>query len=446
MSKIKNIDLQQFKKMFELAINQVANDVVYINNLNVFPVPDGDTGLNLKMSLKKSWDVIETQEIKTISEFATQLSRQTLINARGNSGVIMSRIIKGFLDNLKNVNDVIEIQDLITSFINSSKFAYQSVTQPTEGTMLTVVRYINEHLAKNHDQIQDFDNLLLTVYNSAAQAVIDSPLFLSILRQNNTFDSGAYGLLKFLQGFLLAFEIPIPEVNLFQNLTSSNPQEVVKNKEINFENSSFGYCCEFVLNLNEKIAPHQKNKIAYNYDEINQKLENFGGESIVIVQEDEILKVHVHLLEPYQLLKLGQKYGEFVSIKIENMTHQFKSHVQDLIKDSEDDDFTIQRNSVIYCYLPTNELKDFIKKRYQLDYFWELEKYGEPSKKNLVNEIIKTQAKRIYGLIAEHRHKQKFLASEKLINKKQDLKLFNVKSTVGMLYIISCYSKSKPNG
>ncbi|WP_391591997.1 Dihydroxyacetone kinase-like protein, DhaL domain-containing protein [[Mycoplasma] cavipharyngis] len=444
------LNFKKFQTMLVQAIKNIVDQVEYINNLNVFPVPDGDTGLNLKQTLSKALIEVQKKDYKQINDFAQMFARETLMNARGNSGIIISRIIKGLTNPLKNCVDHISIDHLINAFKDSYQFCYTAVQNPTEGTMLTVTRFIHEALTDKYQTIETIEQLLLIVYDAAANAVIQSPNLLPVLKENNAIDSGAFAVLQFYKGFLEANEINIPEYNLFQelNLTSKKAQQKVmlKQKFINFEEKSdFGYCCEFIVSLGAKIAPNQKSKLNYNYQKIVADLDKFNAQSVVIVQEDQILKIHAHLINPDVLLKIGQKYGEFISVKIENMNLQFQDHANENIKKFESSDFVTDKKNALYAILPTTKLKLFAKERFGLNYFWDLEAQGKPNNKNLVEEIYETKAQKVYVLTSNLQERKKFQVIEKLINPKQELSIVKTTALIHVLSLLSFYEKRKAN-
>lgn len=443
---MQKINLNTLKSMFKTGVENIIKQVEYINDLNVFPVPDGDTGVNLKLTLSKAIDNVYGLKLNTIGEFCQKFSRETLMNARGNSGVIMSQIIKGLTLPLSECQNEVSLSEFIAAFDKSYELSYKAVQNPTEGTMLSVTRFIHEAIKKNINQITNFKQLLLIIYEAGSNAVIQSPNLLLVLKENNAIDSGAYALMCFYRGFLEVNKIPIPEYDFFSQIQKNTKKQNIKQLKTNFEEkNSFGYCCEFIVELGKQIAPNQPVKKKYNYDAILEELNKNQAESVVIVQEDEILKIHAHLIKPFTLLKLGQKYGEFKTVKIENMNLQFQKQIDEAIHMYESDEFNIDKNSVVFCYLPTTEIKTFVYQRFKLDYFWDLESQGEPTAKNLVEEIYATKAKKVYGLITNATQRKKFLNAAKLINKKQSLYLLNVRSTVGLLGLLSVYEKKHPN-
>lgn len=446
---MEKIELCQLKKMFQQGIVNVANSVEHLNNLNFFPVPDGDTGINLKQSLVTAWTTIKQldtkQPIQTIGELVTKFSKEVLMNAQGNSGVIMSRVIRGLTNPLRTAEQSIPTSLLVEGFYQAHQLVYGAINQPTEGTMLTVLRYIKQQLTKVNPQTISLQQLLTLVYKAASKAVVDSPKLLPVLQANQTVDSGAYGLFLFFKGFLTALNFPTPEVDFGANWSPSPSSKPTTTEGKKYFGDNFGYCCEFVLNLNSKAAPNLTPKLPYKGSQIEKQLLKVGAESIVIVKEDNLVKLHCHLIQPYYLLKLGQKYGEFIKIKIDNMTEQHHHHINSLIAQIENLPFVPKINAVIYCYLPTTEVQEFVTNRFALQHFWNLETNGKPTYKDLAKVIYETKAKKIYGLITEPVQKKNFLYAEKFIPKKQELKTFHVQSLLGVLYILSQYQQHKKN-
>ncbi|MDQ0514055.1 DAK2 domain fusion protein YloV [Mycoplasmoides fastidiosum] len=446
----KQITFSKLKEMLIKGIDNIIAQSDYINDLNVFPVPDGDTGLNLKQTLSKAMEAVSHQNFNGINDFSKTFARETLMNARGNSGIIISRVIRGLTMPLDHCVDDVNLDDFFNAFQKSYEISYTAVQNPTEGTMLSVTRFIAEALETQKPNIESIEQLLTIVYAAAANAVIQSPNLLPVLKENNAIDSGAFALLQFYRGFLEANDLPITEYNLFQELSvqsaKDQQKELLKQKQSNFEEKSgFGYCCEFVLRLGLKIAPNQKTKRDYQYDEIINDLDAYNAESVVIVQEDDILKIHAHLLAPDKLLKIGQRYGEFISVKIENMNLQFQEHIADRFQKYESDDLILDKKSAIFTFLPTTELKQFVHDRYGLDYLWDLEAQGSPNNKHLVEEFYETKAQRIYVFAINAKQKRKLTNAEQFINRKQNLQIIQVSSYMNALFLLSFYEKRRPN-
>ena len=298
-----------FKQMLRSASNNLNNEKARVDALNVFPVPDGDTGTNMSMTFTNGVNEALNNGSENLSVVCKSLSRGLLMGARGNSGVILSQIFRGFYQYV-DTKEEIDVKDLSLAMYNGSKVAYKAVMRPVEGTILTVVREASEY-AKIHVEnnpectIKEYLDVLV---KEAKISLDHTPELLPVLKEVGVVDSGGTGLLCVLEGFKAFVDgNPIEANEIAQNVDATNQMEM--------ENEGFGYCTEFIVRLDENSI-----KI-FNEDKLRTKLAKLG-ESIVVVQDEDIVKVHVHTLTPGDALNLAQRYGEFVKIKIENMQEQ----------------------------------------------------------------------------------------------------------------------------
>lgn len=298
-----------FKQMLRSASNNLNNEKARVDALNVFPVPDGDTGTNMSMTFTNGVNEALNNGSENLSAVAKSLSRGLLMGARGNSGVILSQIFRGFYQYVDGKEEI-DVKDLSLAMFNGSKVAYKAVMRPVEGTILTVIREASEY-AKIHVENQPectIEQYLDVLVNEAKVSLDHTPELLPVLKEVGVVDSGGTGLLCVLEGFKAFVDGNPIEANQGQdNVDASNQMEL--------ENEGFGYCTEFIVRLDENSI-----KI-FNEEKLRTKLAKLG-ESIVVVQDEDIVKVHVHTLTPGDALNLAQRYGEFVKIKIENMQEQ----------------------------------------------------------------------------------------------------------------------------
>lgn len=288
--------------------NNLSNHHHEVDALNVFPVPDGDTGTN--MNLTFSAGVKDTQSILTmnVGDISKVLSKGLLMGARGNSGVILSQIFRGFYQSVEGKADIYA-KDFADAFVKGTEIAYKAVMRPVEGTILTVLResskqaqdYLKTYPEK--DILEYFDFLIA----SAHESLLRTPDLLPVLKEVGVVDSGAYGYIKILEGFRLGLQGN--PVALLDNI------EVSEGVQKNLENEEFGYCTEFIVRLTPELID------TFSELELRERLSRLG-DSIVVVQDEEIVKVHIHTLIPGDALNLGQRYGDFVKLKIENMQEQ----------------------------------------------------------------------------------------------------------------------------
>ncbi|MFV0380460.1 MAG: DAK2 domain-containing protein [Anaerorhabdus sp.] len=298
----------KLKAMLRNGSNNLNNYKNEIDALNVFPVPDGDTGTNMSMTFSSGTkDAIELASDE-LSLVAKALSKGLLMGARGNSGVILSQIFRGFYQELEGKKEA-TVSDLASAFLNGSIVSYKAVMRPVEGTILTVIRESSEmakiHLENNPDiSINEYMDVLCM---EAKKTLDYTPELLPILKEVGVVDSGGAGLLKVLEGFKAALLGEVIE-------TDNSINDVVKS---NIENTSgeFGYCTEFIVRLNhESLNTFKEDRLRLSLSKL--------GDSIVVVKDDDIVKVHVHTLTPGNALNIAQRYGEFVKLKIENMQEQ----------------------------------------------------------------------------------------------------------------------------
>lgn len=306
MKKLNGID---FKKMLSSGAANLENNQNEINALNVFPVPDGDTGTNMSMTFSNGYKEANNCLSNDICDIAKALSKGLLMGARGNSGVITSQIFRGFAQYIEG-KESLSAKEIAEAFENGTRVAYKAIMKPIEGTILTVIRESSWYA--NHD-FKNNPNITIEEYFSNLEKYMEeslqnTPELLPVLKEANVVDSGGAGLLKIIQGFNAFFNgSPI----------KLNPLTVELNKSAQsvFENDEFGYCTEFILTLSDKyLKDFDENRLKNKLAEI--------GESLVVVKDDELVKVHVHTLHPGDALNLAQRYGEFIKLKIENMQHQ----------------------------------------------------------------------------------------------------------------------------
>ena len=296
-----------FKQMLIAGARNLANHADIVDALNVFPVPDGDTGKNMTMTFTAGANKVGTATEGSIGALTKQLSRELLMGARGNSGVILSQLFRGFATGLDGL-EVATIEDLAKALDSGVQTAYKAVMKPVEGTILTVAR---ESAADALANYTNFDNVIDFYEYVVAQMKMSldgTPELLPVLKEAGVIDSGGQGLLYVYEGFLKALKGE--EVALDDKAGVEISNAVASD----FDHDEFGYCTEFIVRLDNE-------KAAFNETMFRQKLGELG-DSIVVVQDDDIVKVHVHTLTPGDALNMAQRHGEFVTLKIENMTEQ----------------------------------------------------------------------------------------------------------------------------
>ena len=258
---MKTIDSKKFLDMFGAGCQQITDSCDYINELNVFPVPDGDTGTNLKITTNSAYEstLQKISDNSTFVEITSILSRQLLMNARGNSGVIFSQIFRGFFDSIKEENNKLDCDLLKKCLISAKERAYRSITNPIEGTILTIIRVISEEM-QNKD-IDDIEHFFKEVVSVGFDILKKTPDMLISLKEAKVVDSGGYGLCKFFEGMYLCVSgsLVTDKSNEKLKKDESDIKDITINSKNTFINNQsrseiseegFGYCCEFIIQQN----------------------------------------------------------------------------------------------------------------------------------------------------------------------------------------------------
>ena len=308
---MKFIDGKIFKMMVISASNNLYNHYPEVDALNVFPVPDGDTGMNMNLTMTSGMKEVANRSDDNLYDIAKTFSRGLLMGARGNSGVITSQIFRGFSDSLVNKTKI-DAVGLAEAFDNGRKVAYKAVLKPVEGTILTVIR---ESSAKLLDSVNPKTTIeeAFEILLAEANASLDrTPNLLPVLKEVGVVDSGGAGLIKILEGMQSAVTGYVINRHEAEAVNASGQAQVAASEE----NEEFGYCTEFIL----RLGPSD-NKKPFNKNRFTSVL-NAHGNSLVVVQDEDLVKVHVHTLKPGDIFNYAQQFGEFVKLKCENMTEQ----------------------------------------------------------------------------------------------------------------------------
>ncbi len=300
-----------FKQMLESGANNLTNKFPEIDALNVFPVPDGDTGTNMSLTFNAGVKDALSCGSENVCEIAKVLSKGLLMGARGNSGVITSQIFRGLAQGVEGMNEINGFQ-LANALVNGSRVAYKAVMRPVEGTILTVVREAADYTYAFASQTADVscEAVMDKMVEEAIESLKRTPELLPVLKEVGVVDSGGAGLVTILQGFASAIKGTVIELSKQQG-----DSEVAGAA---LESEEFGYCTEFIVRLDDTA------RMSFQEHVLRDALANIGN-SIVCVQDEDIVKVHVHTLTPGEALNLGQRYGEFVKLKIENMQEQHEN-------------------------------------------------------------------------------------------------------------------------
>ena len=327
------IDGVIFKRMIISGANNLYNTYPEIDNLNVFPVPDGDTGTNMNLTMSSGVQEVFNKTESSLSKVASDFALGLFSSGRGNSGVILSAIFKGFAEALKG-KDSTDALGFADAFVMGRKVAYNSVITPVEGTILTVIREASQAL---YDQVKPnmaIDKCMDILYDEAMKSLARTPDLLPALKEVGVVDSGGAGLCKILEGFKKALHNDIVEKNMPTVVTSSTPYtsakpvvEEVGNVQAKFAHKEFGYCTQFLLNLAD-ANNLPKDKKLFNEKRFKAVLESHGN-SIVYSKNDSLVKIHIHTLKPGDILTYAQQFGEFKTIKVDNMSEQHEELLLD---------------------------------------------------------------------------------------------------------------------
>lgn len=313
--------------------NNLYNNYPEVDALNVFPVPDGDTGTNMNLTISSGAKEIATRNDASVYDVAKAFSRGLLMGARGNSGVILSQIFRGFAQGLKGKIEA-TAQDISNALLMGKEVAYKAVMRPVEGTILTVIRESSQALADSVYPDMPLDEALDILLKEARESLKRTPNLLPVLKEAGVVDSGGAGLCKIIEGFDLALHNQIVEKNMPDVVSDSVVEPIIGNVQASLEHKEFGYCTEFILKLPEDpIKAKKKNFVPSRFSGVL----NSHGNSIVMVHDDDLIKVHIHTLNPGNILTYAQQFGEFVKIKVENMSEQHTHLIEEDAKAKEDE-------------------------------------------------------------------------------------------------------------
>lgn len=325
MSKITTSLLQE---MVQAAATRLGKQAEYVNSLNVFPVPDGDTGTNMGMTMDNGAKAVADQSASTVGEVGQILSKGLLMGARGNSGVITSQLFRGFGQSIKDKTEL-DGQDLAHAFQAGVEVAYKAVMKPVEGTILTVSRGAASAAIKKAESTNDAVEVMRAALDGAKAALAKTPEMLPVLKEVGVVDSGGQGLVFIYEGFLSALTGEYIASEDFQ-ATPATMTEMINAEHhksvaghVATEDITFGYCTEIMIGL--KQGPTYVKD--FDYEEFRNYLSNLG-DSLLVVNDDEIVKVHVHTEDPGLVMQEGLKYGSLVKVKVDNMRNQHEAQVE----------------------------------------------------------------------------------------------------------------------
>ena len=313
---------EDFKAMVAIGAERLSENAEYVNSLNVFPVPDGDTGTNMNLSFTSGAERVRLSNATKIDQLGSDLAKGLLMGARGNSGVILSQLFRGFSKAIEG-KATLNTADFAEAFSHGVETAYKAVMKPVEGTILTVARESAKAGVKKAEHTDDIIELMGTVLKVAQIALDKTPDLLPVLKEVGVVDSGGQGLVYIYEGFMESLtgeKVPSAEKVISQaDVTEIAHQENYHNvsHSIATEDIEFGYCTEIMVKLGEGETVTD----TFDYDTFRNHL-NEIGDSLLVVADDEIVKVHVHTEYPGEVMNYGQKFGSLMKIKVDNMRMQ----------------------------------------------------------------------------------------------------------------------------
>lgn len=317
---ISKINGKLFADMIIQGAQNLSNNADLVDSLNVYPVPDGDTGTNMNLTMTSGREEVENNLSKNIGELGKTFSKGLLMGARGNSGVILSQLFRGFCKNIESESEI-NSKLLAESFQAGVETAYKAVMKPVEGTILTVAKDAAQAAVEKANNTEDCIELMEYIIVKANESLENTPNLLAVLKEVGVVDSGGKGLLCVYEGFLKALKGEKVEAKVVK----LDKDEFVHDEHdfhgvINTEDIIYGYCTEMMVRFG-------KNKKAFDEQEFRQDMSQFG-DSLLVINDEEIVKVHVHTEYPGKVFNYGQQYGELIKLKVENMREQHREVIR----------------------------------------------------------------------------------------------------------------------
>lgn len=411
------IDANMLKKMFLSGAQRLDSKKEWINELNVFPVPDGDTGTNMTMTIMSAAREVQAIETPTMENLAKAISMGALRGARGNSGVILSQLFRGFSKEIKEA-EVIDAQILASALERAAETAYKAVMKPKEGTILTVAKGMSTKALEVFEETDDLVEGIAQVLEYGDYVLSQTPEMLPVLKQAGVVDSGGQGLMEVLKG---AYDGLLgKEVDMSSDFKPA-AKVVVPDSDIDTADIKFGYCTEFIVMLEKPYTQDRENEFKAFLSSI--------GDSIVCVNDEDIVKVHVHTNDPGLAIQKGLSYGSLTSMKIDNMREE---HNEKVIKDAERKaaeqkaaEAAAPRKEVGFIAVSIGEGMNEIFKGLGVDYIIEGGQTMNPSTEDIMNAVDKVNADTIYVL---PNNKNIILAAEQARSLVEDKKLIVIPS------------------
>ncbi|MBZ2156382.1 DAK2 domain-containing protein [Streptococcus anginosus] len=387
-----NITTSLFQEMVQSASTRLNKQAEYVNSLNVFPVPDGDTGTNMGMTIENGAKEVADKSASTVGEVAGIFAKGLLMGARGNSGVITSQLFRGFSQSVKEKEELTG-QDLALAFQSGVEVAYKAVMKPVEGTILTVSRGAAIGAKKKAEETDDAVEVMKAALESAKVALAKTPDMLPVLKEVGVVDSGGQGLVFIYEGFLAALtgeyiaseEFQATPATMTEMINAEHHKSVASH--VATEDIKYGYCTEIMVAL--KKGPTYVKE--FDYDEFRNYL-NELGDSLLVVNDDEIVKVHVHTEDPGLVMQEGLKYGSLVKVKVDNMRNQHEAQVEK--EERENSQPTEEKEYAIIAVVAGEGLSDIFKAQ-GVDYIISGGQTMNPSTEDFIKAVEHVNARHI---------------------------------------------------
>lgn len=326
---IKLITNTEFQDMIRMGSHRLGQNAKFVNSLNVFPVPDGDTGTNMNLTFQSGYQAVNESTATGVGELAQALAKGLLMGARGNSGVITSQIFRGFGKSIVQL-ETLTAQDFAQALTAGVQTAYKAVMKPVEGTILTVAKGASQAAMRVAETDDDLTEVMRAAVSGAKKALASTPDLLPVLKEVGVVDSGGQGLVFIYEGFLKALGGNLEEGNQFQpdenemdEMLNAVHHQAVQNQFSN-DDIQNGFCTEMMVTLGQDATTSD----TFNYDDFRNYLDQIG-DSLLVVADDEVVKVHVHTQHPQKVFTYGRRYGALAKIKIDNMRIQHETIVEE---------------------------------------------------------------------------------------------------------------------
>ncbi|MBQ2745811.1 MAG: DAK2 domain-containing protein [Lachnospiraceae bacterium] len=390
---ISTIDAKLLQKMFLASAKNLEAKKEWINELNVFPVPDGDTGTNMTLTIMSAAKEVSGIEEPDFVNISKAISSGSLRGARGNSGVILSQLFRGFTKEIKEAS-IIDAKVVARSFERAVETAYKAVMKPKEGTILTVAKGVAEKAVEMSAKTEDLEEIFKAVIEHGDYVLSQTPEMLPVLKQAGVVDSGGQGLMQVLKGAYDCFLGKEIDVTI-EGAKGASVNAVMSDDNIDIK---FGYCTEFIIMLEKKFDDNDERQFKAYLESI--------GDSIVCVADDDIVKIHVHTNDPGLAIQKALTYGSLTKMKIDNMREE---HQEKLIKDAEkiaaqqkeevvQQELPMEHKEVGFISVSVGEGVNEIFKGLGVDYIIEGGQTMNPSTEDILTAIDKVNADVVYVL------------------------------------------------